>query len=64
MSITSTVVTASLIASVALSGSAVLAQDEPQSGGRLDIVALNHMATLDNSPAVQPTDNNKVAGAL
>lgn len=53
-----------LVATVALSGSVALAQDEPQTGGSLDLVALNDLATLDNSQAVQPTDYNMVAGAL
>jgi ABC-type transport system substrate-binding protein len=55
----------SLIATLALSGTVAVAQDgSPQRGGSLDLVALNDLATLDNSQAVQPTDYNMVAGAL
>ena len=53
-----------LVGAVALSGSVALAQDAPQRGGSLDLVALNDLATLDNIQAVQPTDYNMVAGAL
>lgn len=37
---------------------------EPQRGGRLELVALNDLATLDNSQAVTGIDYNMVAGAL
>jgi ABC-type transport system substrate-binding protein len=54
-----------LAATVALSGAVVVAQDgEPQRGGRLELVALNDLATLDNSQAVSSIDYNAVAGAL
>ena len=54
-----------LVATVALSGAAVLAQDaEPQRGGRLELVALNDLAHLDNHQAVNTIDYNMVAGAL
>lgn len=36
----------------------------PQRGGRLELVALNDLATLDNSQAVSSIDYNMVAGAL
>jgi ABC-type transport system substrate-binding protein len=58
------VVGVALAATVALSG-AVLAQDgEPQRGGRLELVALNDLSTLDNHQAVNSIDYNAVAGAL
>ena len=54
-----------LVASLALSGITVLAQDaEPQRGGRLSLVALNDLALLDNQQAVNSIDYNAVAGAL
>jgi ABC-type transport system substrate-binding protein len=52
-----------LTATLALSG-VVLAQDEPQRGGRLELVALNDITTLDNQQAVNSIDYNAVAGAL
>lgn len=49
----------------ASSGVMVLAQDdEPQRGGRLELVALNDPRTLDNSQAVDTIEYNTVAGAL
>ncbi len=36
----------------------------PQSGGRLELVALNDLATLDNSQAVSTIDYGMTAGAL
>ena len=54
----------SLVATLALSGAVVVAQDEPQQGGSLDLVALTDLATLDNSQAVSTIDYNMVAGAL
>lgn len=54
-----------VVASTALGGSAVFATDEiPARGGRLNLVALNDLATLDNSQAVSTIDYNMVAGAL
>ncbi len=53
-----------LAGSVAGSGTVALAQDEqPQRGGRLELVALNDLATLDNTQALD-LDYNMVAGAL
>jgi ABC-type transport system substrate-binding protein len=40
------------------------ADEEPARGGRLELVALNDLATLDNSQAVSTIDYNMVAGAL
>ncbi|MFV2064987.1 MAG: ABC transporter substrate-binding protein, partial [Chloroflexota bacterium] len=58
-------VSLSLVAALALSGAVAVGQDEsPVTGGSLNLVALNDLATLDNSQAVQPTDYNMVAGAL
>ena len=37
---------------------------DPQRGGTMDLVALNDLATLDNSQAVTGIDYNMVAGAL
>ena len=54
----------SLVATMAFSGAVVVAQDEPQRGGSLDLVALTDLATLDNSQAVSTIDYNMVAGAL
>lgn len=54
-----------VVASTALGGSAAFATDEtPSMGGRLALVALNDLATLDNSQAVSTIDYNMVAGAL
>ena len=54
-----------LAATVAAGGSVVLAQDEePFRGGRLELVALNDIATLDNSQAVDTIQYNTAAGAL
>jgi ABC-type transport system substrate-binding protein len=52
-----------LLASVG-AGSAVAQEEEPQRGGRVDLVALNDLASLDNSQAVSTIDYNMVAGAL
>jgi ABC-type transport system substrate-binding protein len=38
--------------------------EEPQRGGRIELVALNDLASLDNSQAVSTIDYNMVAGAL
>jgi peptide/nickel transport system substrate-binding protein len=54
-----------LVATVALSGAVAIAQDtEPQRGGRLELVALNDISTLDNHQAVNSIDYNAVAGAI
>jgi ABC-type transport system substrate-binding protein len=55
---------AALALAMALLGGAALAQDEPQRGGRLELVALNDPRTLDNSQAVDTIEYNTVAGAL
>ncbi|CAN5630826.1 ABC transporter substrate-binding protein [soil metagenome] len=61
----SALVLGALLAAIPLSAGVVVAQDsEPQRGGRLDLVALNDLATLDNSQAVSTIDYNAVAGAL
>ena len=53
-----------LAGTIAASGAVALAQDEqPQRGGRLELVALNDLATLDNTQALD-LDYNMVAGAL
>jgi ABC-type transport system substrate-binding protein len=53
-----------LAGSVVTGGAVALAQDEqPQRGGRLELVALNDLATLDNTQALD-LDYNMVAGAL
>ena len=52
------------LAAVMLPSAAVLAQEmEPQRGGRLELVAANDLATLDNSQVLD-LDYNMVAGAL
>ena len=54
-----------LAVAIPLAGGVALAQDpEPQRGGSLELVALNDLATLDNSQAVSTIDYNAVAGAL
>ena len=53
-----------LAGTIAAGGAVALAQDEqPQRGGRLELVALNDLATLDNTQALD-LDYNMVAGAL
>jgi peptide/nickel transport system substrate-binding protein/oligopeptide transport system substrate-binding protein len=54
-----------LAAFMTSSGATALAQDEePQRGGRLELVALNDPRTLDNNQAVDTIEYNTVAGAL
>ena len=60
-------VSVSLAATLALSGAAVMAQDDsPQQGGRLELVSGNTLDTLDNTQigAVASTNYNMGAGAL
>ncbi len=53
-----------LAGTIAASGAVALAQaEQPQRGGRLELVALNDLATLDNTQALD-LDYNMVAGAL
>ena len=53
-----------LAGTIAAQRPVALAQDEqPVRGGRLELVALNDLATLDNSQALD-LDYNMVAGAL
>lgn len=53
-----------LAATMAITGTGAVAQDqEIQRGGRLELVALNDLATLDNTQALD-LDYNMVAGAL
>ena len=61
-----TVLASALLAlTLAAVGGATLAQDdEPQRGGRLELVALNDPRTLDNNQAVDTIEYNTVAGAL
>lgn len=52
-------------AATAMSAVVTLAQDdEPDRGGRLELVALNDPRTLDNNQAVDTIEYNTVAGAL
>jgi oligopeptide transport system substrate-binding protein len=54
-----------LMAVAATNGGLVAAQDEqPQRGGRLELVALNDPRTLDDNQAVDTIEYNTVAGAL
>jgi ABC-type transport system substrate-binding protein len=55
-----------LVMAVVMTGSwsVVLAQEEPVRGGRLELLALNDITTLDNSQAVDSIAYNAVAGAL
>jgi peptide/nickel transport system substrate-binding protein/oligopeptide transport system substrate-binding protein len=53
-----------LAVTLAASGGPALAQEEPQRGGRLELVALNDPRTLDNNQAVDTIEYNTVAGAL
>jgi hypothetical protein len=51
--------------STILGGVSVMAQDEqPVSGGTIELVAGGDLANLDNSQAVNSIDYNMVAGAL
>jgi ABC-type transport system substrate-binding protein len=57
-------IVAVLVGTLVAGGTVTLAQEEqPQRGGRLDLVALNDLATLDNTQALD-LDYNMVAGAL
>jgi len=54
-----------LLAAVMVAGGALaVAAQEPERGGRLELVALNDPRTLDNNQAVDTIEYNTVAGAL
>jgi ABC-type transport system substrate-binding protein len=53
-----------VLAAVMLPLGAATAQEDPQRGGRLELVALNDPRTLDNNQAVDTIEYNTVAGAL
>ena len=46
------------------SGALAVTAQEPERGGRLELVALNDPRTLDNNQAVDTIEYNTVAGAL
>ena len=53
-----------LVATLASFASAAMLAEEPQRGGRLELVALNDPRTLDTNQAVDTIEYNTVAGAL
>jgi len=60
----SVLLSVALAAAMASTGAVALAQDgEPDHGGRLELMALNDLTTLDNSQVLD-LDYNMVAGAL